>query len=705
MNKTYLSILWHQHQPAYGLTGERVLAMPWVRLHAIKDYVGMALLARARPDFHHTINLVPVLLEQIEGYADGRLSDRDLELLRLPAGDLSERDAMLVLDRLFRANPDTMIRPVARYKELYDRRRVGTATARQALVDFGVADLRDLQVWSVLAWFHPLVVREHGELKALIAKGQGFSEDDKEALLAAQQEVIAGVLPLHRELADAGVVELTTSPRYHPVFPLLCDPSVGAGDDVEVQLADAVASHTARFGSAPRGLWPPEGAVCPATAEMAARLGFEWMASDEGVLAASTGLKAGDRPGARRLYGAYDVACGEGAKLRMIFRDRRLSDRVGFHYPHVAGGAAAAQDLLAQLHALPLDECAGPPLVSIIMDGENAWEFYQGQGVEFLSEFYRLACEDESIEPVTVSEYLDRFGSIGRIERLHRGSWIGADLGMWVGRDEQDAAWDLLKLARASVETASATLPEAGRREARDCLHRAEGSDWFWWYGRRAAHGDPAEFDALFRGHLRRACELAGVRAPEALQWPLTRHRASVTPPGNAMHVLLDGRATSFYEWLGAGHYDADADMGPMMVAGGPAARHVYFGFGAGRFLLRIDAEAGAADPTPQWGARIAFSNGLVATVTGRGECGPQAVVIAQRDGRAHEQHGEGAAWRSEVLELSIPLAALGLGPCESIEFYVELIQDGAVIQRLPSISAIGITCPPEGEDADDWVV
>src|SRR4051794_20080155 len=285
-----LALMWHQHQPYYPdhVAGEN--PMPWVRLHGTKDYLGMAMHLDEVPEFRCTINLVPSLLVQLEAYVRGA-TDRHLQVSHLPADGLARDDAIYLVDNFFMAFPDSMIRPHPRYWELYQLRALGISNGEQALLRFRERDLRDLQVWSNLAWFHPLLFEKDPELAEFKAKGRRYTEDEKNWLLDKQRELLAQIIPLHRKLADRGQIELTTTPFYHPILPLLFDkrlareamPDValpdykdGYPEDAEVHVRRAVAQHLEVFGERPRGMWPSEGSVCQSMIPLLARHGIEW---------------------------------------------------------------------------------------------------------------------------------------------------------------------------------------------------------------------------------------------------------------------------------------------------------------------------------------------------------------------------------------------------------------------------------------------
>ena len=423
--KFALAFLWHQHQPYYpdDVAGEN--PMPWVRLHGVKDYYGMALHLLEFPEMRCTINLVPSLVTQLQAYTEHGATDQCLIVSRKPAGSLSEQDSLFLLDHFFMANPEHMILPHPRYGELYGRRGLGRNTAQEALRRFQQRDLRDLQVWFNLAWIHPLVFERDAELEELRRKGRFFTEEEKNRLLDKHLELLRAIIPLHRQLADRGQVELSTTPFFHPILPLLLDkklareamPDVklprytgGYPEDAAVHLRRAIEHHSTTFGAPPRGMWPAEGSVCQAMIPMVAEHGIRWIATDEEILSASThGFVSRDERGHVRnpdqMYRPYK--CVEaGAELGIVFRDHGLSDRIGFHYQRT-DPAAAAEDFVHHLQEIGKAVTGPQPaLVNVILDGENCWEHYPGGGVAFLRSLYKNCVSGRAIRPVKIGDFL-----------------------------------------------------------------------------------------------------------------------------------------------------------------------------------------------------------------------------------------------------------------------------------------------------------
>jgi alpha-amylase/alpha-mannosidase (GH57 family) len=558
-----VALIWHHHQPCYQAVGAGAVAgalhMPWVRLHALRDYLGMALRVRAVAGIDVVFNLTPSLLAQLAAYEDGA-TDRALDLTLTPAERLGDRERDELVRTFFDADWHRQIFVHPRYRELFDAREAGRA--------LDVQQLRDLQMWFNLAWCcHELrtgdVALPGGESASVarfVAKGRDFTVDDIAAMVAEQRKVLKAIVPLYRELAEAGRVELTTTPYYHPILPILVDPGgasvdrdgaatpagLSFGDDAEAQVARAVRAHAAWFGRPPAGLWPAEGAVSEAMLPLLARHGVRWIATDQGVLARSGqwGYEAA-RPSVR--HAVYRAEHGD-ARVAIFFRDTQLSDAIGF-WLHRRDPEMAAADLVDAMvdraRSLPAE---GDYILTIALDGENAWGSYVDDGRPFLEALYRRLAASQELETTTCARFLadHPVDELPRVHALATASWIdeagsrpGTDLGTWIGEPDENAAWSTVAEARAALVAAAGL-----RGLAYESLLAAEGSDWFWWLGADQDSGRDDEFDQLFRQHVARAYQLAGLRAPPSLAraagppiavWTFTRKLAQV----GRDHVLV----------------------------------------------------------------------------------------------------------------------------------------------------------------------
>jgi len=581
--KIRLVLLWHMHQPFYKdmVTGE--YRLPWTRLHALKDYYGMVRLLDEFPHVRQNFNLVPSLVNQIQDYASGQAHDPFFNLVAKPAADLSAADKKFALRYLFQANPVNMIGRYPRYRELWERYRATCERPEGPDSYFVTRDYADLQVLSQLAWFDEYFLAEP-EVAALAQKGEDFSLEDQQLVIAKEREILGKVLPAYAAAAQRGAIELSATPYYHPILPLLCDTNAGAQstpglslptrhfqrpEDASLQIRMALDSHEALFGVRPKGLWPSEGSVSEETLKLASRQGIQWMATDEGVLGRTLdfhftrhegGRLGGD--GAERLYNIYRYEKGE-TRMHLLFRDHRISDQIGFVYSGMPA-QEAANHLVQNVKdsAQPVLQQGRDAVVSIILDGENAWEYYPQSGREFLRRFYEAVQRDEQIEPVTISEAIARHNEnhFGRLNRLVPGSWINANFNVWIGAPEDNHSWDLLADARDYYDRHSHRVSAAQRQIAWEELLIAEGSDWNWWYGPEHHSANDRDFDELYRKHLSNVYHALEGIPPEELNTPIMSgvERPSYTPQTAYVRARADGVVSGYFEWMGAASYTSD---------------------------------------------------------------------------------------------------------------------------------------------------
>jgi alpha-amylase/alpha-mannosidase (GH57 family) len=733
---TQIAILWHMHQPFYEdlVTHEHIL--PWVRLHALKDYYGMVALLREFPKVRVTFNLVPSLLVQLEAFAENRARDRFLELSLKPAADLNDADIAFMVDNFFHAQRQRMIEVYPRYAELLARRG-GTlptaADARAAARRFSRDDLRDLQVWHKLAWLDPSYLEGDGRVRALIAKDRGFTEDDKALLRTVELELLNRVIPEYRAAATRGQVELSTSPFYHPILPLLCDTDVylrthpdsrmprqhfARPADAAEQLMLAVSLHERLFGHSPVGLWPSEGSVSDAMVPLAVAAGFKWMATDELILARTLGIALGrdgadniDQP--ERLYAPYRVTTG-GVAIACAFRDHLLSDLIGFSY---AGWRpdAAAEHFVARLveagRRYASRTGGGEALISIILDGENAWEHFEGGGRPFLRALYGRLSSNPELRTVTMAEACAQ--PRHELTSIFPGSWIDANFYIWIGHRDDQRAWSQLADARLVLDQVTGTEPNV-LAQAREEVLIAEGSDWFWWYGDDHSSDHDAEFDDLFRRHLRNVYKFLQKPIPDELflsNISTGAPAAAETPPSGFFTPTLDGEETSYFEWLGAGTLEIRDVAGAMHRTDRKPSllTLLQFGFDRQRFYVRLDS-----------GRRMAelLADGYLFSLTFLEPPGVR-FVVGQVGGRltgtfwdrgGDEQHwaGRGAGGArvaaGTVIEAALPLSDLGIGPGAALSFFLAVFdRDQTEVERHPDNRAVMLTVPDERFEARNW--
>ena len=404
------------HQPFYKdlISGEYHL--PWTRLHALKDYYGMVKILEEFPEVHQTFNLVPSMMVQVDEYARDVAVDPFLLAALKPAEDLTETEQGFLLLNSFHADPQRLIYRYPRYRELYDAWQASNRNAERARRALGAQGFRDLQVLSQVAWFDEEFLEHDPEVRALVEKGRNFSLEDQAVAARKQREILRLVMPAYRRLAATGQIEISTTPFYHPILPLLCDSDIAGvshpgvplpsrfryPDDARRQLEMAREYFSEGFGPKPRGLWPSEGSVSDEAFSIAAETGFTWAASDSGVLDRTIG----HTPSVAEIYRPYLWKQG-GRAMKVIFRDHFLSDLIGFVYSRM-DAAQAADDFLFRIrqNCYAILASGRDALVPIILDGENAWEYYDRNGRPFLRELYRRIPLETNMKAVTVSEAL-----------------------------------------------------------------------------------------------------------------------------------------------------------------------------------------------------------------------------------------------------------------------------------------------------------
>ncbi len=538
--KLSVAFLWHMHQPSYKDTLRGNYLMPWTRLHAVKDYFPMAALLEGFENVRAVFNLVPSLIEQLNDYAHNNASDSFLDLTIKKASSLTEDEKIDILENFFRVNFQRFIEPNERYSQLLIKKGIHNTLPRslkKAVKNFSDRDFTDLQVLFNLAWFHSISIDEDINLKDLVGKASSYREQDKEYIILKQREILSQVIPLYKRLQDSSQIEISTTPFYHPITPLLCDTSIARvstpgvdlpkkpfshPEDARWHIAEAIKYHTEQFGRPPRGMWPSEGSVSNEALEIMASEGIKWVATDEDILFNSIGLKYKKHktrsPIDRRLiYQPYTFKSGSGP-ISVIFRDKNLSDIISFNY-NAWDQAVAADDLLAHFKRIaenlkvPGTDRKVPGtdkgIVTIAMDGENAWEYFEDNGRTFFETLYAHLDKDEDLKTTTIADHLHMEPPEKVLHNIFPGSWINHDFKIWIGEEQDNISWDYLSAVRKDMLKFTKEFTKRGfgnsdsLRNAWRELYIAEGSDWNWWYGGKAHTGRDNPFDKLYRTHLK----------------------------------------------------------------------------------------------------------------------------------------------------------------------------------------------------------
>ncbi len=618
----YVAFIWHQHQPLYKSRdsisgGSGQYRLPWVRLHGTKDYLDLVLLLERYPKLHQTVNLVPSLILQLEDYIAGAAFDPYLTVTLTPTEQLTIQQKQFIIEHFFDANHRTLIDPHPRYGELYQWRQ--DKGRDWCLDNWTERDYGDLLAWHNLAWIDPLFW-DDPDIAQWLEKGRDFTLGDRQRIFSKQKEILSRIVPQHRKMQDAGQLEVTTTPYTHPILPLLADTNSGRvavsdmtlpqyrfqwEEDIPRHLGKAWELYKDRFGCPPRGLWPSEQSVSPAILPYVAEHGFQWLCSDEAVLGWSLRHffhrdEAGTVSEPEVLYRPYRLATPHG-DLAIVFRDHRLSDLIGFTYGAMEPKQAAG-DFVGHLEAIarsfkrrqspPGTALNQPWLVTIALDGENCWEYYQKDGIPFLTALYQSLSDRSDIKLVTVSEFVEQFPPTETIptEQLHSGSWVDGSFTTWIGDSAKNRAWDLLTQARQVL----ANHPEATEEnnpEAWEALYAAEGSDWFWWFGEGHSSNQDAMFDQLFREHLSALYQALNEPIPPNLQEPVEPHaRKGEQRPQTFIHPVINGIGDE-QDWDKAGRIEIGGARGTMHQSS--TIQRLFYGVDHLNFYMRLDVKTG----------------------------------------------------------------------------------------------------------------
>ncbi len=570
--KLSIAFYWHMHQPVYQLSPKGDFLMPWVRLHAVKDYLDMVQILDKFKNIKLNFNLVPVLLDSLIDYADNGLHDIHSRLTCMPVEELNNDDKEFIINNFFDANYQTMILPNAEYNRLYHKYQSGNENDINIFTD---EEYSDLMALFNLVWVDPVHKNAFPELKKLLKKGKNYTLDDRRLIIDIHRQIIRKIIPAYKKYLQKGRIEITTSPYYHPILPVLLDIksikkvsddlplNLKMDLDAKMQCQQALARMEEIFGKRPRGIWPSEHCVSSKELNLFSQLGIDWTISDEGILSNSIGFEfirdfKGYLEEPYHLLKSYQYTA-KNSDIKIIFRDSVIPNLISFEYPsHDPVGAA--NDLFDRIKVIQTKLLSSPDknhLLTIAMDGENCWENYSSDGTTFLSEIYRLIENDPTLETVLISDYLDK-DTPKPLNKISAGSWINRNFRLWIDEPLKNLAWTYLKQVRDDFCGYVKKNPlnpniESARKELFIC----EGSDWFWWYGEPNDSGRDNIFDFLFREHLKNIYLYLGIAVPEYLDTPLI---SAITKPSRypkgEFTPTVDGKAYDDDSWLNAGCID-----------------------------------------------------------------------------------------------------------------------------------------------------
>ncbi len=698
MKKLYLTILWHQHQPYYKDDGDGIYHMPWAYLHAVKDYYEMARHLEEAGNVKAVFNYVPSLLIQLEDYTDINVPDAFLSALRKDVKALTAEERRFVAGQCFMANTQNMIRPLRRFSELYDK--MSGASGDTSV--FSDQELLDLEIMYILSWCGQFMRREDPHVSYLLEKGAGFSEDEKRRLLENACQWIKKIREIHLRLAEKGTAELSCTPYFHPILPLLTDISSAreaCGDmampdvegdlspDADWHLTEGLKEFERQFGVKAAGMWPAEGSVSQKTAKKYAAAGIRWIASDEEVLGNSLRLNMKDKANRHILYKRH-FQLHEGRKLNIFFRDKELSDLIGFTYSSW-NPKDAVNDFMGQLKRI-YDSVDFSPHVSVILDGENAWEYYPDNAFEFFRELYRALGSTEWLVTQTFSEAAENCAVPEEImPDLVAGSWIMGNFRIWIGHEEKNKAWEMLSKTRRAMMKHIDAAPGDVKEKAYKELHAAEGSDWFWWFGDDHFSAQADVFDRLFRAHLINIRRLLKLEVPPELFRPIKRSARTgiLRKPVDFIRPAIDGRITDFYEWQSGGLFDLKADAGSMHAGGGDLKK-LFYGFDEKNLYIALDADF-----------REAGDKELeIEILSASGE--KPAIFKARFDGKTEPDGMKAAA--GPVFEAAIPIKDEWRS-WKSLCLSLRLKRGNTIIEKAPLYNAVEIDI--SRDFGEEWII
>jgi len=708
MRDVAVGFLWHMHQPYYKDPVSCNFLLPWVRLHSIRGYYDMIAVLEDYPKISCTFNLVPSLLSQIIDYTDNAMRDSDYYLSMKRPSDLSLDEKKQIISNFFMCNLQTMIAPFPRYMNLYEKRGhlKDPKSLDKVAKAFSNQDILDLQVLFNLAWTG-FMARKDERVSELIKKGRSYTESDKGFLLDYHIEIMKRLIPMYKKALDEDRIEITASPFYHPIGPLLMNvgyalrsmdtplPSEAFShpEDLDAQIKGAIEFHEDIFGVKPRGMWPSEGSVCPEMIELFASNGIIWSASDEDIL---IGSLRQPRTGSR-LYKPYRVTFGEDA-VSMFFRDRPLSDHIGFVYSKNPSGHAV-NDFMHHLGNIHRGAKAYDfePFVSVILDGENPWEYYSDGGEGFLRGLYERLSSCPGIYTSRFGRYLEKSPPRDSLSNLFTGSWINHNFAIWIGHEEDRKAWEYLSRTRAYLESKGEDADKLAWEE----IYTAEGSDWFWWYGDEFSSENDEDFDRLFRVHLKNCYTLHDDNPPKDLsQSIITPH--DVIPlkmPVGFIYPIIDGKVSHFYEWRKAGFYVASSSSSSMYKHG-QLLSYVYFGFDLEHLYMRLDFNTQLNDVAIH--VRFISPEPLLITIsTDSDMMGLYRISNGNQDKIADLD----TFVYDSVLEIKVPFSMLGASSLQRMRFFIALMERDLEVERHPASGLLSFTVPDKGFERVMWYV
>jgi len=719
-NSLKIALLWHMHQPFYFDPLKGMFTMPWVRLHATKDYLDMLYLCKDYEKVKPTFNLTPSLLLQIEMYLEG-IPEFHIQLTLKDPKDLTLQEKMLILKDFFMANWDTMIKPFPRYYELLLKRGKDTSEAslKEASRFFSNQDILDLQVYFNLVWIDPIFRNSDEFLNELIIKKSGFTNEDKVLLIKKHYEIMSKIFSEYSKAVKENSIEISTSPFFHPILPLLVDNYIAQQSDpsttlptqryqypqdAEKQIIDALNFVEKKIGVRPKGMWPSEGSISDEVLQLMAKNGITWTATDEEILLKT--LKKEQKMisllSAEQLYMRY-LYYQNNLSLNIFFRDRRLSDDIGFVYSKMNPQDAVnhfIKSLYNIKNSLNNDK---NPIVTVILDGENAWEFYENDGNDFLKLFYETIERNNDFEVITFSDYINKYDNKNYLSYIAPGSWINGNFKIWIGHHEDNEAWLYLAKTRDDLEKHINSLNQDEIEEVMKYIFIAEGSDWCWWYGDEHSTEFQLEFDELFRNNLKMVYKIIKKPYPPYLDTPIVSKEKVIKPDKDIMNFIspkIDGKVSSYFEWMGSYVFNLKK-FGFTMHRATTYVEKLYLGMDLENIYFRLDPDVDFLKICEQSKISIEFvlpekNAKIIGNVFNK-----NTNFVLEKD---NKEVSKVVSAFDKIIEIALGRNLLDLKDGDRLDFFIN-IQPEMFLEniRFPNKGVITATIPPHNFEDYIW--
>jgi len=576
-----LCFMWHMHQPDYR-NEEGIMQMPWVFLHAIKDYYDMPYMLSRYKNIQATFNITSTLIEQLKFYyKNPERSDKFLSLWLQNPFSLKTQERQWLVKICKSSQFDTMVKGLPRYEELYKKD------------SFSDDELLDLEILFILCWCGMYLRENNLHVKNLLKKQRNYTHEDKVQLLDELSKFISGIWKFYKELYDKKRITISTTPFYHPILPLLLDMQNAKRanphtqipqnyekleEDARLHVQKAKDLFCETFGYTTDVFWPAEGAVDEKSVELLKSLGVDFIATDEEIL-----YKSLNSNSKKLIYASYNYN-----DMLMGFRDHKLSDLIGFEYRY-KDAKDSAENFMSELQSI--QNMNNNATVFVILDGENAWEFYKHNGFDFFVSLYSALEKASWCKTVTIDEVKSL--PFRELIDLAPGSWINGSFDTWVGESEKTRAWELLFLTKKDYEHHKESLSQETKTKITDNFLEAECSDWFWWYGSDHYTDFSLEFDAIFRKHLINIYNLIGIAVPNDLYLPIGKNQSSTKfwiKPQSKITPKIDGKRDSFFEWMGCGVIDESRFFSTMQTNTQPVKK-IYYGQDDNRLYFAFEGD------------------------------------------------------------------------------------------------------------------